>query len=267
MTESLDTLKQQIEQCTETERMILVEYLKARLPRHPLENEWGVSAEIILSAISRSSDLTKRGVRGIIAEAIFEKNVLAALPGWTAIPFVEDRPYDFLLHSDREPTREARIQVKLQRMSRQQPMMASQANRYYPKDSYVVEVQKTRGGFDPQTNEDTRPYRFGEFDILAVNMHPSSHDWNRFLYTLGAWLIPRRENTSLIEIFQPVPPGPNEFWTDSLGVCLGWLADGEQKTILEIAPELLLRHRRRERGKKWGGKKKRGKRKQKRKDK
>ena len=28
----------------------------------------------------------------------------------------------------------------------------------------------------------TRPYRFGEFDILAVSMHPSTNDWNRFMY-------------------------------------------------------------------------------------
>ena len=63
-------------------------------------------------------------------------------------------------------------------------MRSSAANRHYPQDMYVVEVQKTRGGFDPQTNEDTRPYRFGEFDILAVITHPSTHDWNRFLFTL-----------------------------------------------------------------------------------
>jgi hypothetical protein len=241
MTESLNALKQLLDQCSDDERAALLEYLKTRLPQHPLEKEWGVDAEIILSAIARSSDLTKRGVRGIIAEAVFERNVLPPLKGWNAVRFVEDRPYDFLLHSEGEVARQARIQVKLQRMRKQQPMLASQANRHYPNDLYVVEVQKTRGGFDPQTNEDTRPYRFGEFDILAVNMHPSTRDWNRFLYTLGTWLIPRSANSALIEIFQPVPTAPTDVWTDSLAICLEWFDSGERKRILEIAPELLLR--------------------------
>ena len=83
-------------------------------------------------------------------------------------------------------------------------MWASEARRYYPKEMYVVEVQKTRGGIDLQTNEDTRPYRFGEFDILAVNMHPSTKDWHNFLFALSNWLIPRSPNAALIEIFQPV---------------------------------------------------------------
>ena len=126
-------------------------------------------------------------------------------------------------------------------MLKQQPMMAAKANRHYPIDMYVVEVQKTRGGFDPQTNEDTRPYRFGEFDILAVNMHPSTGDWNKFLYTLSNWLIPRSPNTALIEIFQPVPKALTEVWTDSLGRCLAWLRADERKTILAIDPSLLVR--------------------------
>lgn len=155
--------------------------------------------------------------------------------------FVEDRPYDFWLQSEAEPMREARIQVKLQRMLKQEPMFAAQANRHDPKDQYVVEVSKTRGGFDPQTNEDTRPYRFREFDILAVNMHPSTREWNRFLYTISDWLIPRHPNTALIEIFQPVPSVANDVWTDRLATCLDWLRGGERKRILDIAPEHLVR--------------------------
>ncbi len=241
MSIALDELKALIEQCTDSEQAALLDYLKTRVPEHPLEKEWGVGAEVILSAISRSSDLTKRGVRGIIAEAIFERHTLAKLKDWEAISFVDDRAYDFLIRPRETKGREARIQVKLQRMKKQQAMFASEANRHYPKDMYVVEVQKTRGGIDLQTNEDTRPYRFGEFDILAVNMHPSSRDWSKFLFTLSSWLIPRSPNEALIEIFQPVPSAPNELWTDNLGTCLEWLAAGEKKRIFDIAPELLQR--------------------------
>ncbi len=249
MTESLDTLKRLIDESTDEERAALLDYLKARLPQHPLEQEWGVGAEVILSAIARSSDLTKRGVRGIIAEAIFERNILPSLDEWEVVNFLDDRPYDFLIRSRKADRTEIRIQVKLQRMRRQQPMLASEANRNYPTDRYVVEVQKTRGGIDLQTNEDTRPYRFGEFDILAVNMHPSTRDWNKFLFTVDNWLIPRRENKALIEIFQPVPRAPNGVWTDRLEICLQWLTSGEKKRILDIAPALLRRRTKKRRTK------------------
>jgi hypothetical protein len=244
MTESIDNLKRLLDECTEEERSALLDYLKARIPQHPLEKEWGVGAEVILSAISRSSDLTKRGVRGIIAEAIFERNVLACLRGWEQVNFLDVRPYDFLVRSRVSGHQEVRIQVKLQRMKKQQPMLASEANRHYPNDMYVVEVQKTRGGIDVQTKEDTRPYRFGEFDVLAVNLHPSTRDWNSFLFALTKWLIPRSENHALIEIFQPVPRTPNAAWTDKLETCFQWLASGEQKRILDIAPDLLKRRKR-----------------------
>ncbi|HEY6352311.1 MAG TPA: hypothetical protein VI636_23175 [Candidatus Angelobacter sp.] len=248
MSISFDEFKALIDQCTDEERAALFDYLKTRVPEHPLEKEWGVAADVILSAINRSSDLTKRGVRGIIAEAIFERHILSKLKDWEIVSFVDDRPYDFLIRHREIKGRAARIQVKLQRMKKQQAMFAVEANRHYPKDMYVVEVQKTRGGIDLQTNEDTRPYRFGEFDVLAVNMHPSTRDWSRFLFTLGGWLIPRSPNEALVEIFQPVPGAPNEFWTDDLDTALEWLAKGEKKRIFDIAPELLQRRHRKSRG-------------------
>ena len=244
MSDRIERIKGLLADCTDSERLSILDYIEARSPQHPLEREWGVGAEVILSAIARSSDLTKRGVRGIIAEAIFERSILAPLAGWEAVGFIDDRPYDFLIRSRADVKKEIRIQVKLQRMRKQQPMLASEANRHYPKDMYVVEVQKTRGGIDLQTNEDTRPYRFGEFDILAVNMHPSTRDWNNFLFTVGNWLIPRAEDKSLIEIFQPVPSSGSQVWAAQLETCIGWLARGEQNRILEIDPELLRRRSR-----------------------
>lgn len=236
MTESLDRLKRLIDECSNEERAAVLEYVKSRLPQHPLEQEWGVGADIILSAISRSSDLTKRGVRGIIAEAIFERHVLAGLRDWEAEAFIGNPAYDFLIRSKAQKNRQVRIQVKLQRMERQQPMLAPK-RRFPGEDMYVVEVQKTRGGIDLQTNEQTRPYRFGDFDILAVNMHPSTRDWNRFLFTPANWLLPRVGNVALINIFQPVPLVGNDRWADRLEQCLEWLASGDQKRIFEIAED------------------------------
>lgn len=243
MTNPLETIKRLLDHCTEPERLSILDYIESRSPQHPLEREWGVGAEVILSAIARSSDLTKRGVRGIIAEAIFERSVLAELKEWELIPFLEDRSYDFLIRSRGADRNEIRIQVKLQRMRKQQPMWASEANGHYPKDMYVVEVQKTRGGIDLQTSENTRPYRFGEFDVLAVSMHPSSRDWNRFHFTLSNWLIPRAEDPSLIEIFPPVATAPNPVWTDHIETCIEWFESGGRKRILDIDPELLRRRK------------------------
>lgn len=241
MSESLAKLKKLVDQCSEKEQAALLDYLKARLPQHPLEKEWGVGGDVILSAIARSNDLTKRGVRGIIAEAIFERFIIGGLDRWETIAFTGDQPFDFLLCAKAGSGDNVRIQVKLQRMKAQRPMRANEANRHFPADQFVVEVQKTRGGIDPRTGENTRPYRFGEFDILAVNMHPSTRNWNLFLFTLGRWLLSRHADAGLIEIFQPVPNVPNKHWTDSLEQCLEWLAIDEDKKILDISPELLKR--------------------------
>jgi hypothetical protein len=233
--ESVDAIKAAIDGCSSEERKLLGLYLRALDP-HPLEELWGVAADTILSAISRSSDITKRGVRGIIAEAIFVVDVVSrvAAAGWNPKDILGDHPYDVLLEKGRSTVS---VQVKLQRSLRGKPML------YYPKHYqdetlYVVEVQKTRSGTktsikgargkeavvgsESMGTVRTRPYSFGDFDILAVNMHPASGNWSSFRYTLGSWLRPRPANPELIEIFQSVPDKPNGVWTDDLTECLAW---------------------------------------------
>jgi hypothetical protein len=245
VSESLGAIRKLIDQCTNEELTSLKAYFRQMLP-HPLESEWGIDADTILSAIERSSDLTKRGVRGIIAEAVFETSVIptATASGWRPTPIIGDRSYDSLL---RKGDSSARIQIKLQRLERGAPKL------YYPKhyeegSLYVVEVQKTRSGeksvvemLQGSATEaaalsaitvKTRPYRFGDFDILAVNMHPSCGDWKSFRYTLGSWLLPRASDASLIEVFQPVAAKPNDVWTDNIAVCLSWLEAGEKHRVL-----------------------------------
>jgi hypothetical protein len=73
-----------------------------------------------------------------------------------------------------------------------------------------------RGGKDTKTGEDTRPYRFGEFDILAVSMHPSTRDWGIFMYTVADWLLPRPGDKQLMLKFQPVGKIPDDRWTANL---------------------------------------------------
>ncbi|MGC8639663.1 MAG: hypothetical protein ACP5XB_07260, partial [Isosphaeraceae bacterium] len=137
-------------------------------------------------------------------------------------------PYDYLLE---DSVGRVRVQVKLQRKKGGKPMMASQGYKWLSGEMFAVETQKTRGGKDPQTKEDTRPYRFGEFDVLAVSMEPSVSRWDAFMFTVAKWLLPRPDDPNLLLKFQPVSPVPNEDWTDDFNVCVAWLRSGNVKTI------------------------------------
>lgn len=96
---------------------------------------------------------------------------------------------------------------------------------------YVVETQRTRGGKNPVTGEDTRPYRFGEFDLLAVAMQPSTNEWNTFMYSVANWLLPGPNDETRLLKFQPVAIQPNDDWTDDFKECVKWLRSGIEKRI------------------------------------
>jgi hypothetical protein len=234
-----------IDGCTEAEQRAIFHHLRKRLVLHPLESEWDINAETILSAIRRSSDLTLRGIRGIIAEATFEDIVVPQLAAdWEAQLIQGDQSYDFHLLRRRDRFA-VRIQVKLQRKEKQAPKVVSLALRRRlidpPEVLYVVEVQRTRTGkrslknaagetLDETKVEETRPYRYGEFDILAVSMHPSTRDWKRFMYTVSDWLLPRPD-AGLVQIMQPVPAVRDSYWTDNLSECIEWFDSHQQRRL------------------------------------
>lgn len=216
-------------------------------PSHPLELEWEIDGDDILSSVYRSSDLSKRGVRGLLAEYFFENNIIPSVlrRGWTAVQIpAGDWPYDCLLERD---GKRVSIQVKLQRLERGLPKRFHA--RHYEQVYYDVEVQKTRTGqrrSHKQNDEQpsvlapdvilpipTRPYAFGAFDILAVNMQPATKRWTEFRFTVGTWLLERLNAPDLIEIHQPVSLEPNEVWTDDLSTCLEWVLSGKKMKILE----------------------------------
>lgn len=230
MSKLTDEIRELIDRASEKERRLVLNYLRQRIPVHPLEQQWGTTAEAILTAIARSSDLTQRGIRGILAEATFEEAIVPGLTGWTTVGIMGNPAYDFLL--EKADTR-VRIQVKLQRKESGVPKeyaARSRASLKCPSGRmYVVEVQKTRSG--EKDGQKTRPYRFGDFDILAVNLHPSTGNWKRFLYTVSNWLLPRPQQPELIEIFQPVPDCPDEYWSDDLNRCIDWFLAGISKRL------------------------------------
>lgn len=214
-----DDILNLLEHCSVEERREIFNHLRKESPIHPLEADLNTQAEVILEAMARSSDLTMRGIRGIIAEAAFLVDVLQKLGGWRIVEIVGDAAYDFLIE---DAVGRVSIQVKMQRRQRGIPLVRG--------GKFVVETQRTRTGKDPAGGA-TRPYRFGEFDVLAVSLHPSTNDWTTFAYTVGAWLRPRSGDPNLLEVFQPIQANSNEDWTDSLETCIEWFRSGVNRTI------------------------------------
>jgi hypothetical protein len=236
VTEKLDSVLGVIDTLSPEEQRTVRDYIRRRVPIHQLESEWSTSAEAILAAIARSTDLTQRGIRGILAEAIFEQSIVPQVhsSGWASATITGDQAYDFLISKE---GKNVRIQVKLQRKEKQLPKeyaARSRAALDCPTGKiYVAEVQKTRGG--EKAGVKTRPYRFGEFDLLAVSMHPSTGSWDKFMFTVGSWLIPRKTDNTLIEIFQPVPGIPDEHWTDDIATAISWFESGVTKQLYKQA--------------------------------
>ena len=241
MSEKTETVKTLVESLSPSELQSLGVYFRSKLPKHPLEDKWGISYDLILDAINRAQDITQRGVRGVIAEAVFAASVLPKIRGWEPAAIVGDLPYDFKIERDSD-RREITIQVKLQRTENSIPL----TRKSFGPDTFIVEVQKTRSGTKkrkknglspdtaPAAPEKTRPYQFGDFDILAVNMQPSSRDWTRFMYTVASWLIPRAGDKRLIEIMQPVSRVRSDVWTDNVEECIQWFLSGAKKIVFDM---------------------------------
>jgi hypothetical protein len=247
MSEKTESVKELIESLTPSELLSLASYFRSKLPRHELEQKWGIGYETVLTAIYRSQDIVQRGVRGVVAEAVFLEKVVPTIKGWDNLPVIGDLPYDFMLR-EQGRNRTVKIQVKLQRTRKGEPDVMPSV---YSGITYKVEVQKTRSGKKRKQGRDapsassetesnntvqTRPYQFGDFDILAVSMQPSTRDWTRFMYTVGSWLIPRSkaDEKHLIMIMQPVSPSPTDVWTDSIDECIRWLLSGERRLVFDL---------------------------------
>jgi hypothetical protein len=228
-TDPVSQIRRILNGCTPAQRDDIVKLLRTEFRIHRIEREWNSSAEIILEALTRSSDLTRRMFKGILAEAAFKVEIIDKLEGWQDVTPPGNHAFDFVVQKGAV---KATIQAKLQRKEKQQPLRYRRpGKRGSSSEFYVVETQKTRAGNDAATGEATRPYRFGEFDILAVSMEPTTGDWSQFRYTVGNWLIPRPKSPTLIAVLQPVSLEANDDWTDSLVTAISWFTSGHRKTI------------------------------------
>jgi hypothetical protein len=220
--DQIGEIHRRLAELSSEDRRRVLAHLRVEFPVHDLERQFGVPAEVVLEAISRSADLTRRGILGVIAEAIFATEVLPLLNGWSDVTPAGNHAFDFEL-SDGAPVH---VQLKNQRREKQVPKL-SPSGRFY-----VVETQRTRGG-QTSTGEKTRPYRFGEFDILAVCMQPSTGKWTDFYYTVQRWLTPDRTNVGALRTMQYIPREPNADWTTDFIECVRWFRSGLAKSIAD----------------------------------
>lgn len=216
---NLATIRELLAQCSPQEQAALFRELRARHLIHEFEEIIGAPAEMILEAVHRAPELTQRMLRGVIADAAFRQ--FAVLPltesSWRDVTPVGNFAFDYKLEDSAGPVT---VQVKLQRSERGAPVVKRGERFAFGENVYIVETQKTRTGTDGEDKQ-TRPYRYGEFDILAVSMQPSTMKWDRYMYTLGRWLLPGR-NVGEMATLQPVAMTPNEFWTDDFRIVAQW---------------------------------------------
>ena len=196
---------------------------------HEFEGIIGAPAEMILEAVHRAPELTRRMLRGVIADAAFRQFTIRDLTkfGWRDVTPIGNFAYDYVLD---DGAGAITIQVKLQRSERGTPVVRQGARYGLSEPVHIVETQKTRTGSDGQNNK-TRPYRFDEFDILAVSMQPSTSRWDQFMYSLSRWLL-RGRNIGEIATLQPVAMTPNDFWTDDFRTAARWLRTDNRKNTM-----------------------------------
>ncbi len=214
-----DQFKNTLDTFSDEQLKEILNIVRSKVP-HPFEKRIGVEAEVILSALDRSADITIRGIRGIIAEAIFIKSIAPYIEGWKVVEEdandqtwdakLQKKPTETIINGKTVCGQIVKIQIKLQRKEAGVPKIKD--------GKAIVEVQKTRTG--KKHGIDTRPYSFSDFDVLAVCMEPSTQNWRNFKYVPSKFLKQRKKNPELIEVMQPVPFEDDEHWKSSFLDCM-----------------------------------------------
>jgi hypothetical protein len=227
---NLVALRQMLARCSAEDQKTVFRELRQQHVIHEFEKIIGAPAEMILEAVHRAPELTRRMLRGVIADASFRMFIIPALQrkGWRDVTPIGNFAFDYALDDDQGVIT---VQVKLQRSERGAPEVKQGWRFGFEGEVFTTETQKTRNGSDG--NDKTRPYRYGEFDMLAVSMQPSTGQWDRYMYTLGRWLLPGK-NPDELATKQPVAKSNNEFWTDDFTVAAAWFRaqdNGKRMTL------------------------------------
>ena len=100
--EILATIRELLAQCSPEEQAALFRELRVRHLIHEFEEVVGAPAEMILEAVHRAPELTRRMLRGVIADAAFRQ--FAVLPmtesGWRDVTPAGNFAFDYKLEDD-----------------------------------------------------------------------------------------------------------------------------------------------------------------------
>ena len=233
--QDLEAIRSLLARCTDEDRRAVFDDLRKTIQLHQLEVAFGAPAEVILEAIHRAPELTRRMLRGVVADAAFATMVVPSLRrrGWNDVTPEGNFSFDHKLADARGSVT---VQVKLQRSEKGLPVVTTGSKYGLAAGMFMVEPQKTRSGTRrgigdaSEAAKKTRPYRYGDFDILAVSLQPSCGDWSKFRYTVGDWLLPGKEPNE-IATYQPVAMTPDDDWTDDFDEVAGWLRSGKGKRV------------------------------------
>lgn len=232
--EALHAVLRLLGQCTPEEEEKIFKELRKRHEIHEFESVIGAPAEMILDAVHKAPELTRRMLRGVIADSAFRTFTIEAIKdsGWKDVTPVGNFAFDYRVDDGKGPIS---VQVKLQRSEKGAPVVKNGARYGFGDEVFMTETQKTRTGTDGDDNL-TRPYRYGEFDVLAVAMQPSCGKWDRFMYTLGRWLL-QGKKAGEVATLQPVAKIPNEYWTDDFLIAAHWFRTVDSaKRMADLTP-------------------------------
>lgn len=237
--QNLESILAFIAHCSAEDQKTIFRELRKHHLIHELEEVIGAPAEMILEAVHRAPELTRRMLRGVIADAAFRTFIVPAVEpqGWCDVTPQGNFAYDYMME---DAQGKVSVQVKLQRSEKGKPVVKNGARFGFEGNVFMTETQKTRTGTDG--DEKTRPYRYGEFDVLAVSMQPSTGKWNRYMYTLGRWLLPGKADNEMATM-QPVSMKPSGFWTDDFVTVVEWFrADDNGKRMALVKKESKAKH-------------------------
>lgn len=99
--QDIEAIRKLLERCSPQERQALFRELRAIHQIHELEDTLGAPAEVILEAIHRAPELTRRMLRGVIADAAFAQSVVPALAdrGWKNVTPAGNHSFDYVLRN------------------------------------------------------------------------------------------------------------------------------------------------------------------------
>lgn len=182
---------------------------------HPLEIEYGLTAEELLDALNRRFR-AKVTLEGAVAEVQLGKHIAAAQASGAITRFEEhdlDGYPDYTIWTPRSE-RPLRVECKNVRDSHEAYRKAGVVV------AFKVETQKTRtSGGDPTS----RFYNVDQFEVLAVCLGKKTRSWSDFVFTYTRRLAPHPTHPLKIAVMHPVPLSPlvaDGIWRGSLEALL-----------------------------------------------